>query len=127
MKLIFYVFWASLLVSGCASKPVVVTSSQDLPGLIGKRVRVVGIPAHNGTGAMIFAGDSSNIFIDGVKYWPQGYDRQVLEVVGVLAQGHTPDLYLIRHPRWRLLGTAGSIDAAQLRELKGLIEKTGNK
>lgn len=105
VKLRFYILGllGALLSSGCASRSVPVTRSQDLHSLVGKRVMLVGTASHNCPGAMLFDGDHLYVFIDGMKYWPTNYDRRRVQVVGLLAERHSPDLYVIRNAKWNLL------------------------
>ena len=51
---------------------------------------------------MVFDKDCQ-VLIDGIKYWPTNYDRQRVEVTGLLVQQYGPDLYVIHNAQWTLL------------------------
>jgi hypothetical protein len=123
----YFAFFAAVaaLVSGCASKSITVTRSQELSGLIGRRVTIVGTAMHSCPGAMVFGGDNFCVFVEGIKYWPTNHDRQLIQVTGSLTRQHSPDLYFIRDARWTLAGKAGSTDAAETREIQQLLQDAG--
>jgi len=102
LKYLATIVSASLLVAGCAGKNVRVTHSQDLPQLVGRRVTMTGTAIHSCPGAMVFDKDCQ-VLIDGIKYWPTNYDRQRVEVTGLLVQQYGPDLYVIHNAQWTLL------------------------
>lgn len=90
---------------GCAhiQKNITVTRSEELPGLVGRRVTLVGIAYHNCPGAMLFERDKFCVFIDGMTYWPTNYDRRRVQVEGLLTEKHQPDLFVIRDATWKLV------------------------
>ena len=112
-----------LLLTGCAA-PKTLINSHELPQLVGKRITVLGLAVHSCPGAALVCKGGTNVYIDGLAYWPKGADHQIVEVTGILSQRHAPDLFVVRNATWVLRGQAGSINAAQIRELQSLLHKS---
>jgi hypothetical protein len=110
------------VVTGCASKTVTVTSHQELHGLVGRRVALVGTASHNCPGAMLLGDGDCYVFIEGMKDWPERYERQAVQVVGWLVEHHQPDLYFIHHAKLTPLGRSGSTDRHETQEIRDLLQ-----
>lgn len=102
--------------------PVPVASSQELPGLVGRRVTVVGTATHSCPGAMVDGGHGQ-VYIKDMQSWPAKYDHWLVQATGSLSKHPTIiGLYVLHDARWIPLGIAGSLDAAQIKELQRLMQ-----
>src|SRR6185369_8526795 len=100
------------VVTGCASKTVTVTRHQDLHKLVGRRVALVGTASHNCPGAMLLGDGDCYVFIEGMKDWPERYERQAVQVV----------VYFIHHAKLTPLGRFGSTDRHETQEIRDLLQ-----
>jgi hypothetical protein len=102
--------------------PVAVARSQEeLPSLVGRRVKVVGTAMHSCPGAMV-DGEHGQVYIEHMQYWPAKYDHWLVQLTGSLAKHPTiTGLYAVRDARWTPLGIAGSLGAAEIKELQRLM------
>ena len=112
----------AVAVGGCASKSITVTRSEELHGRVGQRVVLVGTAMHGCPGAMLFGESNCCVFIEGMKYWPARYDRQMMRVAGLLVEHQQPDLYFIRHAKLTTLGKSGSNDGQDAQKVRELLQ-----
>jgi len=120
----FFIFVVAVAIAlnGCASKSVTVTRNEELHGVVGRRVVLVGTAVYSSSGAIVLGEGGCRILIEGKKYWPMCYYRQAVRVAGVLMEHHQPDLYFIRHAKLTLLGEFGSTDSQETQEIQDLLQ-----
>lgn len=85
-----------VLIGGCASKSVTVTHCQDLPFLVGRKVRITGAPISGSRPAAMVFDNGCQISIGSLEYWPSNLDRQQIQVTGLLCEQDATNLYVIR-------------------------------